>query len=147
MENILDIYNIEQASIFPLAIAYQILIGLIIIIICLIIFYKFNKNKKPIWQKTIKTELNNLTNYQHNQIKINKLYIIIKQIIIHIYGRKKTASLSGTELLLFLQENDPNNFAWQKYGLCLINNFSPQNNHIINDDDFNNLIKAIRKWL
>jgi hypothetical protein len=152
MENIFDIYSINKATILPLALGYKLLIILVILILLSFIIFRYNNkfislfSKKKCWKKNFKEELDNLTLYT-NKIDTDKLYVIIKQIIIKIHGRKTVAALSGVELLLFLQKKDPNNFAWPKHGLCLVNSFAPRNQNLVKNDDVNNLIKAIKKWL
>ena len=152
MAEIYDIYNINNASIFPLATGYKALIIAVLLLAIIAIIYKYKNNikklfdKKPKWQIHAKKELEKLINKDDN-IDISNLYIIIKKIILNKYGRKNTASLSGTEFLVFLQKHDPKNFAWQEEGKFLIASFAPQKIIAKNDPNLQNTIKAIKTWL
>lgn len=89
----------------------------------------------------------NLSNHNTYQTAI-KLNETIRRIAIHKYSRKTCASLTGYAWLNWLKEHDPNNYDWQAKGKILAEiAYIPESKHNISEDNIDNLIQAIKKWV
>lgn len=143
MENeIYDIYTISDIAILPLAIGYYYLIVFFILIILAILLIKKIRSKNNLHRAT-KKELTSLLNEQTTNDE--KIYLLIKKMALYKFNRKDVASLSGEELLSYLDKNDPAKFAWSKEASFIKNLFSPKSNQEINN--FDNIITNLKKWL
>jgi hypothetical protein len=156
-ENILlsqmrDISGLQEASIWPLAIGWWIILFIFLLIIAFISFRAKQKiNYRKSWKYKLELELNYIaknTSEENAKENISKLNEILKRIALQTYERNLIASLSEKNWLLWLTDNDPSNFNWLKKGEILVNYpYMPKEKIKANLEDISTLAKAVKPWI
>lgn len=149
LSQIRDIQGIDDVSWWPLALGWWILAALILCFcIGLVIYRRWRAKKATNHIEKIKplfTEIHTLSDYKE---KATALSEIMRYLAIHKYGRKSCAGLEGEKWLNWLKDHDPQNFDWLEKGKALIEvPYMPNGSKIVNDNDFEVLIKAAERWL
>lgn len=124
MAELRDIRGLKYIeSIWPLAIGWQVVIVLSLIIMSAALFFGYKKYKFLLsWEHKVLTSLNNLKKdievLNAKQI-FEQLSYYLRMILIREYGRKAAASKSGRSMLILLEERDPHGFKWSEEGVLL----------------------------
>lgn len=119
LQNLKDIEGLHSISIWPLAPGWYVAIAIAITTGLFLI--KYYRHKKS-WQYRLLQEIS-ILQQQSNQIDgkdiAQQLSLILRSLSINISQREKSAGLAGNRWLTWLEENDPNGFAWSKKGEIL----------------------------
>lgn len=156
-ENILlsdlkDIRGLDDVSMFPLALGWWLLIGVVILIILGLLLRKVkNFFYKRTWKHNIRKELNNINvKLTEDNIKesIAEITEILKRIAIDLYGRGEVAALHGDDWLEWLEIRNSSNFNWKKNRDLLVSVPYMQNYKIkVKEKEVRELIKAVQSFL
>lgn len=157
MEELRDIQGLDYISMWPLAIGWWFVLGLIFagILVGMYLAYKRWVYKKS-WQyssymmlQKLQEEIskNKAVKEGTQKLLVDQLAVEIRRIAMAKTTRRSCAGLTGMAWLLWLAEHDPRGFAWDQQGQLLI---SAQYMPLSSGYDLSqvqNLISAAKQWV
>lgn len=151
MEDLIDIQGIDHISWWPLAWGWWLIIVLLSTICSIALYYWMEKRKyKQSWKYQSYSRLQSLQS-QLSQIEpkiaLQSLSLELRNIAMLSNKRENCAGLTGQQWLRWLEEQDPNKFAWLEHGASLTAvQYMPDASNI-NQDQIMQLIKAAKEWV
>lgn len=146
-----DIAGFDSLSNWPPAPIWWILAAIILLVIIIIARKTYKKVLyKRSWEYDAASQLSELEahlNANNAHQSLVQLSELIKRIIIEKYGRENCASLTGSKLLKWLEENDPNDFKWQTQGKMILDKTYAPSDSNIDPKQIRVLIAAISRWV
>lgn len=151
MEDMIDIQGLDEISIWPLAYGWWIMLGFISIIVLIALYFIWQKLRyRKSWQYESMQRLNKIEAQIPecaHKIILQNLSIELRKIAMLSTKRETCAGLSGKEWLQWLQQNDPEGFAWQERGDLLISAQYMPNTNLTDSTLLNTLINAAKGWV
>jgi len=122
---LIDIHGLDLISWWPPASGWWLLSGgLILIALLLTLLFRHLIRYPPgSWRREAAAALRELRQRQHEwgpKERASRLSELLRRIAMARFGRARLASLTGEEWLQWLQDNDPEGFAWVRHGHFLL---------------------------
>lgn len=150
MEGLRDIQGLDQITAWPLALGWWMVIALSFAGISILLWYGVAKLKyRRSWQYQSMCALKQIEQNveQDPKAALQKLAIELRYIAMQYAERESCASLIGKPWLEWLQQNDPQGFAWQDQGLLLVNaQYMPELN-MHDSAQIKSLSNAAKGWV
>ncbi len=154
LEQIHDIEEIDPIHWWPLAIGWQIVI-LLTILLCVGICYFIARRMafRRSWKSDFLAQLQKLEaefKEENRSETVVGLSQLLRRMTLQLFSRKECASLTGDRWLQWLTEHDPKQFNWKEKGKVLaLVPYAPinQKNFIISDSDMREIMHAIKQWI
>lgn len=146
-----DIHLPDSPGIWPLAIGWWILLGLVLLA-ALWFYLRWRKQRKLKEQRDlIFSKLNalekNLQNKPGNQA-IAEINTLLRQLAVNFYPRSKIASLTGSQWLQFLDQSGKTNEFSKGAGRILIDApYQPDNSDGLSNFNKDEFIPLVRRWV
>jgi len=144
-DQIYDIYGLNKVSWFPPGIGYFYVLATALLLVGLYVFIKKHRGKRLVsWQYQAKQELRQIE--KQDKIDLVTLHDFIKKLAINKFERSNVAKLSGSELLKFLEKNDPHNFSWTS-SAKFMNRIYRKEKEQLKLTDIKDITSNIKKWI
>ena len=121
MDELRDIKGLETISWLPIAPAWWVVLGGVLLIAVLVFMLRqYRLNYQNSWQAKALKKLQELQNNLNDPQNIGEIFELLKEVALLKFGRKACADLTGIEWLGWLNINDKNQFDWLKNGQQLV---------------------------
>lgn len=151
LDQLHDIAGVDPISSWPLAFGWYVVVGVGALSICIIIGYAmYRLSFRRSWKYDTLQKLDmlekNLTDATLKETVI-ALSEYLRRITLQNFSRKECAALMGEAWLVWLAQNDPKKFDWEKKGTALHKLAYAPTSAGTTTEQIKELIDAARGWV